>query len=85
MIELTQQQRQAVSISDAPVQLVDPETHEVFVLVRSDLYEKVKGLVEEEFQPRTVYPAVDRAFAEGWNDPSMDDYDRYEGDVDSSR
>lgn len=27
---------------------------------------------------REAYPAIDRAFADGWNDPRMDDYDRYD-------
>lgn len=33
---------------------------------------------EQEFHPGEAYAAIDRAFAEGWNDPKMDDYDRYE-------
>lgn len=78
MIELTQQQRQAIRHSETPIRLVDPDTQETFVLVRSGDYENVKGLLEEDFQPSTAYPAMDRAFAEGWNDPRMDDYDRYE-------
>ena len=78
MIELTEQQRQAVHASEAPVRLVDPDTQESFVLVRADVYEQLKGLLGEDFQPSVAYPAVDRAFSEGWNDPKMDDYDRYE-------
>jgi hypothetical protein len=28
--------------------------------------------------PSEAYPAIDQAFAEGWNDPKMDDYECYE-------
>lgn len=78
MIELTEQQRHAVHASGVPLRLLDPQTNETFVLVRSDVYDQVKGLLGEDFHPSTAYLAVDRAFAEGWNDPKMDDYDRYE-------
>jgi hypothetical protein len=30
---------------------------------------------EDGPDPRDAYSAIDRAFAEGWNDPKMDDYD----------
>lgn len=78
MIELTEQQRQAVHASEAPVRLVDPDTQEAFMLIRADVYEQLKGLLGEDFQLSIAYPAVDRTFAPGWNDPKMDDYDRYE-------
>jgi hypothetical protein len=32
----------------------------------------------DDAEVRDAYPAVDRAFAAGWDDPRMDDYDRYE-------
>ena len=34
--------------------------------------------LDDDFQPREAYAAIDRSFAEGWSDPKMDDYDRYE-------
>jgi hypothetical protein len=30
--------------------------------------------LDDDFHPLDAYPAIDRAFAEGWNDPKMDDY-----------
>ena len=78
MIELTEQQRQAAHASREPIRLLDPDTHETFVLVRSDVYEQVRSLFGEDFQPCVAYPAVDRAFAAEWDDPKMDEYDRYE-------
>jgi len=78
MIELTEQQRLAVHTSHAPVRLLDPETNETFVLLSAELYEQLHGLLGEDLHPTLAYPAIDGAFAEGWKDPKMDDYDRYE-------
>ena len=58
--------------------VVDPDTNTEYVLVRADVYARLAGLLGGDVQPSEAYPAVDRAFAEGWNDPRMDDYDRYE-------
>jgi hypothetical protein len=77
MVELTEAQRKELGTADAP-RLVDPETLQRYVLVREELYEQMKVLLDGKFQPQEAYPAIDRAFAEGWNDPRMDDYDRYE-------
>lgn len=77
MIELTEAQRQELKGTDVP-RLVDPETRRTYVLLSEELYERLRGLLGEEFHPRDAYPAIDRAFAEDWNDPKMDDYDRYE-------
>ena len=71
MIELTQEQRDrldtgvAVDVTECP-----------YVLIRKDVYERVKLLLEDD--PHEAYPAVDRAFAAGWDEPAMADYDRYE-------
>jgi len=48
MIELTEEQRHAVQASTAPVSLVDPQTQEAYVLLRADLYERLKELLEDE-------------------------------------
>ena len=42
------------------------------------MYEQLKGLLGEGFEVKEAYPALDRAFAPGWDDPRMADYDRYE-------
>ncbi len=78
MIELTQQQQQALDVTAPPLRMLDPRTNTTYVLLPAEVYERVQGLLGEDIQPRDTYPAVDRAFAEGWNDPRMDDYDRYE-------
>jgi hypothetical protein len=77
VIELTHEQRRELEGADVP-RVVDPETHQRYVLIREDVYERLKGLIGSDFHPREAYAAIDRAFAEGWDDPRMDDYDRYE-------
>jgi hypothetical protein len=76
MIELTEQQRQELTLAE-PV-FVDPETKQEYVLVRKELYVRLRGLLDDDFHPREAYTAIDRSFAEGWSDAKMDDYDRYE-------
>jgi hypothetical protein len=56
----------------------DPEARKTYVLISEAAYERFKEFFGDEIHPTEAYPAVDRAFAEGWNDPKMDDYDRYE-------
>ena len=78
-IELTETQRQAIAECGATLlRVVDPGTNTAYVLVRADVFERLQGVLNGDLQPRDAYSAIDRAFAEGWNDPRMDDYDRYE-------
>jgi predicted ATPase len=80
-IELTEQQRQALK-EEEPPRVIDPATKECYVLVRAEVYERMRQLLGEDFGPREAYPAIDQAFAAGWNDPRMDAYDRYEEERD---
>jgi hypothetical protein len=77
MIELTPEQRRQLEGAQVP-RLIDPETRKTYVLVSEEVYERIKGLLGDDFHPSEAYPAIDRAFAAGWDDPKMDDYDRYE-------
>jgi hypothetical protein len=64
-IELTAEQREAIAVAGkSPPRLVDPDTNITYVLVPEAAYERVQGLLAD-IDPREVYPAVDRAFAEG--------------------
>ncbi|HET6573049.1 MAG TPA: hypothetical protein VFG68_05565 [Fimbriiglobus sp.] len=75
---LTDEQSRAVAAQPGePLRLIDPVTNRAYVLLRADLYDKVRELLQG-FSPPDAYPAIDRAFATGWDDPRMDDYDRYE-------
>jgi hypothetical protein len=78
MIELTPEQRQALQNGEQPMRVRDPETNATYVLVRSEVYERVKTLFEEEDDNqliRDMYPQVMEVFGrEGWDDPEMDIY-----------
>jgi len=78
MIELTEEQRQALRHEEKPPRILDATTKTVYVLLPVDVYERLRGLLGDEDDVRATYPALDRTFAEGWSDPKMDDYDRYE-------
>ena len=74
--QLTEDQSKAIAESASePLHFVDPETHAKYVLVPEAEYER---LMESTLDPREVYGAVDRIFAEGWSDSKLDDYDRYD-------
>jgi len=73
--ELTADQSEALAGSHDLLELVDPATHTKYVLVPSGEYERLK---DSSLDPHDVYRATERAFAEGWSDPKLDDYDRYE-------
>ncbi len=79
MIELTDQQAQVLEQqSESPPRVRDPRTRQTYVLLDAALYERLRGLLGADFHPAEAYPAIDQTFAEGWNDPKMDDYDTYE-------
>jgi hypothetical protein len=46
------------------------------VVVTREVYDRVRSLLD--FDPAQAYPAIDEAWREGWDDPKMADYDRYE-------
>ncbi len=78
-IQLTPEQHEVIAHNDAaPVRAIDPQTQAEYVLVPADVFARVQALFDAEFQPHDAYPAIDRAFAEGWSDRRMDEYDRYE-------
>jgi hypothetical protein len=70
-----QQQREAMEGRAVP--LHDPETHADFVLIRADLYDRVRGLVVEELDPSFGYDAFRQAAGEEWDDPALDVYEQY--------
>jgi hypothetical protein len=63
MIELTEQQRGELG-GPQPVEVRDPRTNEVYVLIRKEVYERVRDIVRE------VNECAD------WDDPAFDVYDQ---------
>jgi hypothetical protein len=76
MIELTEQQRQELSEPE-PV-AIDPATRETYVLVRREVYERMKELLYDD-SPWTDEErdalAWEAGQTMGWDD--MDEYDQY--------
>lgn len=64
MIELTEQQRKALGTEELP-RVVDPQTQETYVLVRADIYERMRAIID----------GITRRA--GWDDPKLDEYERY--------
>ena len=77
MIELTEQQRGELTATDAP-ELLDPETGKTYVLVPSEVYERLKSVLEDE--PRVTGEMVDRLMEEeDRDDPTLAFYQQEYG------
>jgi hypothetical protein len=65
MIELTEQQRQALdNPAEEPAVVLDPQTGQKYRLIREEIYQLVRG---------TLKP-----YARGWeDDPEMDAYEQF--------
>lgn len=63
-----------------PLWLIDPRTQTVYVLLRADLYERVRPLVEEEdlTAEEKLFLLAQSGQRAGWDTPEMDDYDNYD-------
>lgn len=59
------------------VRVTNPDSPVECVVIRADVYDRVKGL-PPDFDPRETYPAVDEVMREDWSDPKMAEYDDYE-------
>lgn len=71
MIELTEQQCQELNGSDSLA--VNPRTNEKYVLVRKELYDRLRGIPDED-DARLMAPLLAEIDAEDWEDVSV-----YEG------
>ena len=79
MIELTSEQSNAMARdSETPPRVLDPNTQTKYVLVREDLYDRVRRLFESDDDQQFVQdmtPHVMEVFGkDGWDDPAMDAY-----------
>lgn len=79
MIELTLEQRQAVAQQrETPPRAVDPDTHTTYVLIREEVYARLRALLDEEEGNqflRDMHPHIMEVFGrEGWDDPATDIY-----------
>jgi hypothetical protein len=64
MIELTEQQQQALKGGEQPPVVLDPKTGQEYLLIRREIYEQVRAFLKP----------INR----GWeDDPEMDAYEQY--------
>lgn len=77
MIELTQQQRQELSAPE-PV-AIDPQTQQTYVLVRRELYERLKALLApEDYDPDEGAGHINEVMVEDdAKDPYLESYQHY--------
>lgn len=77
MIELTEQQRRELTVTDTP-HLLDAETGKTYVLVPTEVYERLKNLLGDE--PRVTGEMVDRLMEEeDRDDPTLAFYQEQYG------
>jgi hypothetical protein len=81
MIEMTEPLRQALDENpNEPIQIVDPRTRQTYVLLRSDIYERIKTLVSDDDDLAGV--DVGRLIADAMreddaDDPLLESYQKY--------
>jgi hypothetical protein len=67
MVELTEEQRPELQQPEPVV--VDPDTGVAYVLVRKDVYDRLKSLLEDD-DARLLYPALAGIDPADWEDAS---------------
>jgi hypothetical protein len=84
-MELTEQQQQALdSQNEDPPRIIDPRTQECYVLVRAEVFDRLKAMLYDDGPPsdeeksRQLAASGERA---GWADPEMDVYNNYKASL----
>ncbi len=74
MIELTDAQPQTLATADkSPPIMIDPQTKEVYVLLRKEFYDRFKHVLEDD-DARAMAPLLANLDPEDWEDAAA-----YEG------
>lgn len=64
LIELTNEQAQALEATKGPVQVLNPHTQQKFFLISQEVYDLVRKVVEGPNR-------------RGWDDPELDVYEQF--------
>jgi hypothetical protein len=83
MIELTEEQRGQLESGKA-VDVTDSNTAEVYVVLRKDVYERVRHLLydDAEWTVDEMRLQLARSAKEnGWEEPDMEAYDHYDEEL----
>jgi hypothetical protein len=76
--KLPDELRTAVSAHPGePLELIDEQTHIVYLLVPADEFQRLKTAGADELGD-TYAAQIESAMQAGWNDPRMDDYNDYD-------
>jgi hypothetical protein len=74
-IELTEQQQRALDAEGETLGVIDPRTNQTYVLVRAEIYERLRSILDDDFDSEDAFQAqIESAAEAGWNDPQMDVY-----------
>jgi hypothetical protein len=78
MLELTQEQRQKLT-GPEPLRVLDPATQQRYVLVREEVYERMRSLLDEgALTTREVGALIEQTMREyDADDPLLDSYQQY--------
>jgi hypothetical protein len=83
MIQFTEEQRQQLRSGKA-VDVTDPETAQLYVVLRKDVYERVRQLLydDSEWTENELRVQLSRSAQDnGWDDAGMDAYERYDEEL----
>jgi hypothetical protein len=83
MIELTEEQRQQLENGKA-VDVTDSKTARTYVVLRKDVYERVRHLLYDDSEWTTEELRLQLARSakdNGWEEPGMDAYDHYDEEL----
>ncbi len=77
-VPLTDEQKQALERAGGePLTLVDPTTNATYVLLRSEVYDRLKPALDDDLTPEQVGQLVERAMREyDEGDPLSESYRR---------
>jgi hypothetical protein len=79
-MNLSDHQQQAALQGEA-VRVIDPNTRTEFVVIRSDVFDRLKGLLYDDNSPtddELAALAWEAGKGIGWEDPRMAEYDDYD-------
>jgi hypothetical protein len=78
MIELTENQSQALAAATETPEVLDPKTQARYVLVRAEAFRRLRALLEEDMPD--IAPLINEVMAEDdADDPYLEAYQQYRG------
>lgn len=81
MIELTEEQGQSLGNDENPIVVVDPRTKKTYMLVRKEVFDRIKGLLYDDSEwtaEEQLSLLAESGMRAGWGDPGLEEYDNYD-------